>query len=194
MAANPGSRVVAARVSVVERRPVRIVELRGADRIGRWDRLVHDLPRKDRLRIADGPHAVLADRHEVRCRGLCKRRIVIALEMDAGGGDMRRIPCRIERTVAADRFPAEEVVAVDDFRREFDHQARLLLRHAARKRLAVVPEFGQRVQVFHDALLKRRPPILVAALVGVDAVELMAKREPRRVVLRIVDPKARLKG
>ena len=114
--------------------------------------------------------------------------------MDAGGGDVRRIPCRIERAVAADRFPAEEVVAVDDFRREFDHQARLLLRHAARKRLAVVPEFGQRVQVFHDALLKCRPPILVAALVGVDAVELMAKREPRRVVLRIVDPKARLKG
>ena len=170
MAANPGSRVVAARVSVVERRPVRIVELRGADRVGRGNRLVHDLPRKDRLGIADGPHAVRADRHEVRGRRLRERRIVIALEMDAGGGDVRRIPCRVERTVAADRLPAEEVVAVDDFRREFDHQPRLLLSHAARKRLTEVPELGHRVQVVHDALLKRSPPVLIAAFVGIDAV------------------------
>ena len=56
--------VVAAGVAVEKRRPVGIVELRGADRVGRGNRLVNHLPGKDGIRVADGPHPVLADRDE----------------------------------------------------------------------------------------------------------------------------------
>ena len=190
--ADARAKVVAARGAVEERGPVRVVELRGANRVGRGDGLVHDPPREDGVAVAHGAHPVFAHGDEVdgRCAG--EVLVVVALEVDAGGGDVRGEVGRVERGIAAREFVAEEVVALRDERRERDDESRFLPGRGAGERLAVVRELGQLVEVLDEALAERGLPGLVALFVVVDAEEVVAQGEPGGVGLRVVDAEPRL--